>query len=433
MSFDVFISYSNNDKPIADATCAALEAAHVRCWIAPRDILPGADWSASIIEALDQCRAMVLIFSASANDSLQIRNEVARAVHRGVPVIPVRIENIPPTKSLAYFIGAVHWLDALTPPIENHLKRLADSVSAMLHPDASPGSHPEAGHGDGSPSSYASPSLGQSQKIEMAPSSITTHRIAPAIIVGLCGVAVILIAGVAYFWFAPERSLFPKTTTVTTTQSKPADQASTPAAPTSVAPSLYDQLLTRYAVTIPGLSREFRETNARDYVRERTHKAQAVSLFPPGIWRASNRQSADIAEESALENCQVIHGRPCALIVVNDTLLPAPEDGNWPRRDMPRARYAGSYDPNQIPGVSHLRQRPDIAGYAAAAGPKAVAYGPASRVIVETHANSQREAEERVLKLCNDDLRRNDISGDCLLYATGNQVVLPQRLKKPIS
>jgi hypothetical protein len=133
MNFDVFISYSSKDKAAADAACASLEAAGVRCWIAPRDVLPGADWGASIIEALDSCRAMVLIFSASANDSPQIRNEVVRAVNRGVPVIPVRIENVEPTKALAYFMGAVHWLDALTPPLEKHLKHLASSVRLLLN------------------------------------------------------------------------------------------------------------------------------------------------------------------------------------------------------------------------------------------------------------------------------------------------------------
>jgi TIR domain len=118
MSFDVFISYTSKDKMVADATCASLEAAQIRCWIAPRDILPGADWGASIIDALDHCRVMVLIFSASANESAQIRNEVVRAVQHGVPVIPVRIEDITPAKSLAYFMGAVHWLDALSPPLD---------------------------------------------------------------------------------------------------------------------------------------------------------------------------------------------------------------------------------------------------------------------------------------------------------------------------
>jgi hypothetical protein len=42
MSFDVFISYSTKDAIVAKAACAALEAAKIRCWIAPRDIVASA-------------------------------------------------------------------------------------------------------------------------------------------------------------------------------------------------------------------------------------------------------------------------------------------------------------------------------------------------------------------------------------------------------
>jgi hypothetical protein len=132
MRIDVFISYSSKDKPTADAACAALEAAGVRCWIAPRDILPGQDWGAAIVDAIDDCRLVVLVFSADANESPQIRNEVVRAVNRGVPIIPVRIDDITPTKALAYFMGSVHWLDALTPPLEKHLETLAATVKTLL-------------------------------------------------------------------------------------------------------------------------------------------------------------------------------------------------------------------------------------------------------------------------------------------------------------
>ncbi len=69
MAHDVFISYSNHDKPTADAICAALEANGIRCWIAPRDILPGSDWGEAIIDAIHACRAMLLIFSSSSNAS----------------------------------------------------------------------------------------------------------------------------------------------------------------------------------------------------------------------------------------------------------------------------------------------------------------------------------------------------------------------------
>jgi hypothetical protein len=134
--FDVFISYSHVDKATADATCAALEQAGIRCWIAPRDITPGDDWGAAIVKAIDQCRTMVLIFSSNANSSKQIRREVERAVNAGVPIIPVRIENVTPTEAMAYFMSTVHWLDALTAPLEGHLQRLARSIKALLEADA---------------------------------------------------------------------------------------------------------------------------------------------------------------------------------------------------------------------------------------------------------------------------------------------------------
>jgi hypothetical protein len=132
MAHDVFISYSSKDKPAADATCAKLEARQIRCWMAPRDITPGDDWSSSIVDAINGARAMVLVFSANANSSQQIKREVERAVHKGIPIIPLRIENVVPEKSLEYFISTPHWLDAYTEPLDHHLNYLADVLRHIL-------------------------------------------------------------------------------------------------------------------------------------------------------------------------------------------------------------------------------------------------------------------------------------------------------------
>ena len=139
MAHDVFISYSNKDKPTADAVCAALEANGIRCWIAPRDILPGSDWGEAIIDAIHACRAMLLIFSSNSNASPQIKREVERSVNAGIPVVPFRIEDVMPSKTLEYFISTQHWLDALTPPMEQHLHYLVNTMRAMLaqKPDGS--------------------------------------------------------------------------------------------------------------------------------------------------------------------------------------------------------------------------------------------------------------------------------------------------------
>jgi TIR domain len=132
MAHDVFISYASEDKSVADAVCASLESHSVRCWIAPRDVLPGVSYGEAIIEAILACRIMVLVLSSKSNLSPHIPKEIERAVSRGISVIPFRIEDVLPGKSLDYFIGSVHWLDALTPPLERHLERLAQNVETLL-------------------------------------------------------------------------------------------------------------------------------------------------------------------------------------------------------------------------------------------------------------------------------------------------------------
>ena len=138
MAHDVFVSYASEDKTVADAVCGTLEANGVRCWIAPRDVIPGQPYGEAIIEAIHGCRIMVLIFSSHANASGHIPKEIERAVSKGVTIMPFRIEGVTPGKSLDYFIGSVHWLDALAPPLEGHLQKLSSprdkqAARAELH------------------------------------------------------------------------------------------------------------------------------------------------------------------------------------------------------------------------------------------------------------------------------------------------------------
>jgi len=132
MAHDVFVSYAHQDRTVANAVTATLEAHGIRCWIAPRDILPGSDWGAAIIDAIQEAKALVLIFSSNSNDSDQIKREVERTVHQGIAVIPFRIEDVLPNKTLEYFISTQHWLDALTPPLEDHMAHLAETITVLL-------------------------------------------------------------------------------------------------------------------------------------------------------------------------------------------------------------------------------------------------------------------------------------------------------------
>jgi hypothetical protein len=132
MVYDVFISYSKHDKVVADRICQILEDRGLHCWIAPRDIIPGADWAQSIAEAIDTFRVMVLIFSSSANRSHYVKREAERAVKKGSSIVPFRIEDVTPSKSLSFFLETHHWLDAFTPPYEQYAPRLMDAINILL-------------------------------------------------------------------------------------------------------------------------------------------------------------------------------------------------------------------------------------------------------------------------------------------------------------
>lgn len=132
MAQDVFISHSVKDKKVAESICQALEKEGISCWIAPRNIIPGRKWGGSIIDAINGSKVMVLVFSKNANESQQILREVERSVNKGVPVIPFRIDEIDPNKDLEYYIMTEHWLDAFTQPMDQHLKRLSETVRSLI-------------------------------------------------------------------------------------------------------------------------------------------------------------------------------------------------------------------------------------------------------------------------------------------------------------
>jgi len=132
INHDIIISYSTHDKPIADAVCAGLEARGIRCWVAPRDILPGMPYQESIIDAIDSSSIMVLIFSSHSNTSPHVLTEVNEAMSNGVIIIPFRIEDILPSKAMKYLISTPHWLDAMTPPLEYHIEELGETIMILL-------------------------------------------------------------------------------------------------------------------------------------------------------------------------------------------------------------------------------------------------------------------------------------------------------------
>jgi class 3 adenylate cyclase len=113
--------------------CDALEAAGISCWIAPRDVAPGAHYAGSIVAAIHAARAVVLVYSRAAGDSEHVERELDRAISAGLEVLPLRIEKLKPSGALEYFLAGRQWFDALSTPLEPHLERLCEALRGLLY------------------------------------------------------------------------------------------------------------------------------------------------------------------------------------------------------------------------------------------------------------------------------------------------------------
>ena len=135
----VFISHSSQDRRIALRVCEALERLNLGCWLASRDIGPGDNFQEAIVRAIRTTRVMVLIFTGNANNSDEIKKEIALASQHHLGVIPVRAEDVAPSDAFLYELSTRQWVDAFD-DWDRAMRRLADQISELAgqQPAATP-------------------------------------------------------------------------------------------------------------------------------------------------------------------------------------------------------------------------------------------------------------------------------------------------------
>jgi hypothetical protein len=135
MAHAVFISYAQEDQPAAEDICSALEAEGVACWIAPRNVVTGSSWQASIVDAIPAARVFVLLLSPRAVESSYVLTEIRCAFERKeprLPILPFRIEPTTLTKEFRFMLGGYHILDASDRPPAESLPHLVRDVKRHL-------------------------------------------------------------------------------------------------------------------------------------------------------------------------------------------------------------------------------------------------------------------------------------------------------------
>jgi TolB-like protein/Flp pilus assembly protein TadD len=124
----IFVSYASQDVELAEALVGTLEEQGFRCWIAPRDVDPGTLYADAIIAGINHSNAFVLILSESAVASAHVGKELERASSKRKPILVLRINKTPLTRTFEYFLSESQWIEVGIGGISSTLAKVADAV-----------------------------------------------------------------------------------------------------------------------------------------------------------------------------------------------------------------------------------------------------------------------------------------------------------------
>ena len=90
---EIFISYSTVDAESAETVRNVLEKNGLSCWMAPRDIPGGSNYTKEIPIAIRNCKVFVLVLSKNAQNSHWVLKELDSAVNCGKVILPFMLED----------------------------------------------------------------------------------------------------------------------------------------------------------------------------------------------------------------------------------------------------------------------------------------------------------------------------------------------------
>lgn len=437
----IFITYSSKDQKVARSICSALENRGLGCWISSRDVKPGQNFQEQIVKAIRAAKIMVLVFTANANNSNEIKKELALASQNDLIVIPVRIQDVAPNDAFAYEFATRQWVD-LFDDWEASIARLVELIATTIH------DHPLA---DRAKTGAGLRSSDQPQRR----SSGNTAWILPTGIAA-ASVVVLVVAAVAYLKIvrpsAPQATNLPPPQTAklaapagaqpanppapappmviaepgamqgasqplpspppsrVTAEPTPPQLTSTQSSPAAAAPNVAAAPETRQGSAlvpeaIPFMSSRSRNSIRTEYLPAADHKALAISTGPFGL--SAGQADDESAKTAALAACQhraeaLAQPPLCELYAVGNSVVyarghPPVPPPPWFTRD-PSIEIPAVID--DIPLIGRSARTVLEKYYLPGRKPKALAIASSGSYAYNTNQENADEAARRALEAC---------------------------------
>ncbi len=104
---DIFISYSSKDREHADLLTELLASAGLSVWIDQAGIEAATSWSEEIVNALDGCKAFIVMLSPHSIESKNVVREVALAFEKNKKILPLDLEPVSLPASMQYHLAGL--------------------------------------------------------------------------------------------------------------------------------------------------------------------------------------------------------------------------------------------------------------------------------------------------------------------------------------
>ena len=134
MGYDVFISYSRRDGDFCTVLRNQLKQYGLSCWVDTEGIGGGTNWAATITDAIEQSKVLLLVMSEHSLKSPEVAKEVDLANAARKQFLPVRIQDVWPPKesNLKYHLAGTQFTDVFNKEFAEQFHSIAVATRRLL-------------------------------------------------------------------------------------------------------------------------------------------------------------------------------------------------------------------------------------------------------------------------------------------------------------
>jgi adenylate cyclase len=104
---DIFISYSRTDSAQAEQLAELLTSAGLSCWIDRQGIDLATSWSREIVQAINECKAFIVLLSPASIVSNNVVKEISLASEKRKKILPLDLEPVALTEDFEYQLAGL--------------------------------------------------------------------------------------------------------------------------------------------------------------------------------------------------------------------------------------------------------------------------------------------------------------------------------------